>query len=129
MIDRIQRVRVGLLLMMAWAAVALGACREERQSGSLTPQSAEKVRVVVVELHGFVGCGVDADLLRSTLAETLASVNDAPGVVVFAIDSGGWMLNRVGPLSDMIYGSFAERDIDCLGWIDRAESAAARPSS
>jgi hypothetical protein len=124
-IDRIQLVRVMVLLVTACALVALGACREQQGPASTAASDAEKVRVVVVELHGFVGCGVDADLLRSALAQTLASVNDAPDAVVFSIDSGGGMLNRVGPLSDLLHHAFGEGGPSVLGWVVRAESAAA----
>lgn len=115
-----------LASLCAVSLVLLCACRD----GAGAPESgaeqvAKKVRVVVVELHGFVGCGVDADLLRSPLAEVLASVHEAPDAVVFSIDSGGGMLNRVGPMSDVLHRAFGDEAPVALGWVVRAESAAA----
>lgn len=79
--------------------------------------------VVVVSLEGFVGCGIDAALLRQPLAELVADLEHPVDALVLRFDSGGGMLNRVGPLSDMIHAYFDERDIDCIAWIERAESA------
>lgn len=102
--------------------LAASACSPPAEGPSTA--SDRPARVVVVRLDGFVGCGVDAELLRQPLAEIVADLDRRVDTVVFAFDSGGGMLNRVGPLSDLIHGYFAERDIDCIGWIERAESAA-----
>lgn len=125
-IDLVQRVRaIGSTLLCVALLVMVSGCGEERAPGPAIETGESVVRVVVVDLHGFVGCGVDADLLRSPLAEVLASVHEAPDAVVFSIDSGGGMLNRVGPLSDLLHGAFDDGGPSVMGWVVRAESAAA----
>lgn len=87
-------------------------------------QRSAQARLLLINLHGYVGCGADADLIRQGIAEQLARVNDPPDAVVFSLDSQGGMLNRVGPLSDLIHERIQGR-ARCIGWVQRAESAAA----
>jgi hypothetical protein len=117
---RIAAIMLVFLGASAIASLMLSCSPPEKQS---LPETAQEARVIVVSLRGYVGCGVDAEILRQPLAEAVADLNEPVDVVVFRFDSGGGMLNRVGPLSDMIHGYFNEREIECIGWIDRAESA------
>jgi hypothetical protein len=119
--DRRPRLVAALL---AACCLFLGACRQQPEEAAVTGETPA-IRVLVVQLDGFVGCGVDAELIRPPLAACLADPAARPDVVVFAIDSGGGMLNRVGPLSDLIYAYFDDDGPLCIGWVERAESAAA----
>ena len=73
-IDLVQRVRaIGSTLLCAVLLAMVSGCAEEPAAGPVAEPDESVIRVVVVELHGFVGCGVDAELLRSPLAEVSTS--------------------------------------------------------
>ena len=120
--SRILAAHHGWAILLAAVLAALAACAPEPEGHG--DASEVPVRVLLVELSGFVGCGVDAVLLRQPLAEAIADLDEPIDAVVFRFDSGGGMLNRVGPLSDLIHSYFADGDVRCLAWIDRAESSA-----
>lgn len=102
----------------------LGACRGDTDPPGENVPLAQPARVLIVDLHGYIGCGVDADLIGQPIAEEIARVHDPIDAVVFSIDSGGGMLNRVGPLSDLIHERIRPR-WRTMAWIERAESASA----
>jgi len=109
------------LVVVCVVATLLQACGE--RSGPKPAEPDEPVRVLVVRLHGYVGCGVDAQLLSQSISEELARVREPIDAVVFWFDSSGGMLNRVGPLSDLMYERIGARWRQ-LAWVERAESAA-----
>jgi len=104
--------------LLAW----LASCGDGPATGG--SDDHRPVRVLIVDLHGFIGCGADAELITQPIAEEIARVRDPIDVVVFSIDSGGGMLNRVGPLSDLIHERIRPR-WRIMAWIERAESASA----
>lgn len=113
-----------LLIVLGSCALLVSVIGCSEQGGKPSVQTREPVRLLVVELHGYIGCGVDTDLIAQPIAEEIARVHEPIDAVVFSIDSGGGMLNRVGPLSDLIHERVGPR-WRTLAWIERAESAAA----
>jgi len=95
----------GLKLVLACiAAMLLQACGERSEPPQVEPD--EPTRVLVVRLHGYVGCGVDADLISQGISEELARVHEPIDAVVFWIDSGGGMLTWCTSGSDRAGGSW-----------------------
>lgn len=110
-----------LVLACVTALLLLSACGERSEPVSVEPE--EPARVLVVRLHGYVGCGIDVELISQGISEELARVHEPIDAVVFWFDSSGGMLNRVGPLSDLMHERIGSRWRK-LAWVERAESAA-----
>lgn len=114
--------RIAFLLLSACLVLSLGSCGPDSSEHAIAqPKTAH---IVIIDLHGYVGCGIDASLIEHGLAQRLAALIDPLDAVVFSLRSEGGMLNRVGPLSDLIHQRVSSQ-VRCIGWIERAESAAA----